>query len=80
MAYGVKHPTSPLARITTMLDGCTDEDASSLFKSPLFGKCILGGDDYPVSSVDEKCVRKYLDRIRFTREERSRSNAVASAS
>ena len=80
MAHGAEHPTSPLARIATMLDGCTDDNAPLLFKGPPLGKCILGGDDYPVPPVDENCVRKYLDRIRLAQEERSRCNGVASTS
>ena len=69
-----------VAHIATMLDDCTDENAPLLFKGPPLGKCILGGDDYPVPPVDENCVRKYLDRIRLAQEERSRCNGVASTS
>lgn len=40
-----------MARIVTMLGGCTDENAPLLFKGS-FRECILGGDDYPVPPVD----------------------------
>ncbi|KAM5440314.1 hypothetical protein McanCB21832_000421 [Microsporum canis] len=75
IAYGAAHPTSPLARIAAMLDGCTDENAAALFKGPPPGEHVLGGDDYPLPSVDEQSVQKYLGRIYIAQKERSNINA-----
>jgi thioester reductase-like protein len=62
--YAAEHPTSPLARITAVLDGFTGETAGGIMKSAfMVGEHVLGGDAYPVPSIDEQFVRGYCDRI-----------------
>ncbi|KAK3300634.1 polyketide synthase [Chaetomium fimeti] len=62
--YAAEHPTSPLARITAVLDGFTAETAGGIMKSAfMVGEHVLGGDAYPVPLIDEQFVRGYCDRI-----------------
>ncbi|KAH6631353.1 hypothetical protein F5144DRAFT_647905 [Chaetomium tenue] len=62
--YAAEHPTSPLARITAVLDGFTAETAGGIMKSAsMVGEHVLGGDAYPVPLIDEQFVRRYCHRI-----------------
>lgn len=61
--YATAHPKSPLARITAVVDGYTDETASAMVTGLPVGEHVFGGDDYPVPLFDEHSVRKYLDCI-----------------
>ncbi|KAK4035095.1 hypothetical protein C8A01DRAFT_48655 [Parachaetomium inaequale] len=62
--YAAEHPTSPLARITAVLDGFTDETAGGIMKSAsMVGEHVFGGDAYPVPLIDEQFVRGYCERI-----------------
>ena len=61
--YAAVHPKSPLARITTIIDGYTDETAGDLMKGSPVGKHVFGLDVYPAPLLDEEYVHKYLDCI-----------------
>jgi amino acid adenylation domain-containing protein/thioester reductase-like protein len=61
--YATVHPTSPLARITAVLDCYTNETAPTMFKGMPVGVQVLGGDDYPAPSINEQFVNGYLNRI-----------------
>jgi amino acid adenylation domain-containing protein/thioester reductase-like protein len=61
--YATMHPTSPLARITAVLDGYTDETATAMFKGLPVGEHVFGGDDHPAPSINEQFVNAYLNRI-----------------
>nr|AQV04224.1 SwnK [Chaetothyriaceae sp.] len=63
LKYAGAHPKSSLARITTIIDGYTDETAGALVKGNPVGKHVFGVDDYPAPAIDEEYVRKYLDCI-----------------
>lgn len=66
--YAAALPTSPLARIATVLDGCAnDTDMTAMFKCPAVGENVLGASGYPVPSVDNQSIRRYLDRIHLAR-------------
>ncbi|UNI18430.1 putative PKS/NRPS-like protein biosynthetic cluster [Purpureocillium takamizusanense] len=61
--YAAAHPTSSIARITAAFDGYTDETAATMIQALPIGEHVFGGDNYPVPSVDEQSVRRYLKRI-----------------
>nr|AQV04238.1 SwnK-like protein 2 [Slafractonia leguminicola] len=62
--YAAAHPTSPLARIAAVLDGCySEEEAASLFKCPAVGIDVLACKDFPVPLIDRQSVQRYLGRI-----------------
>ena len=63
LEYAAAHPKSSLARITTIIDGYTDETAGVLMKASPVGKHIFGLDVYPAPSFDEGYVHKYIDCI-----------------
>ncbi|KAJ2975482.1 hypothetical protein NUW58_g8343 [Xylaria curta] len=63
LEYATAHPKSSLARITTIIDGYTDETAGALMKGNPVGKHVFGRDVYPAPSLDEEYIRKYLDCI-----------------
>ena len=63
LGYAAAHPKSSLARITTIIDGYTDETAGALMKTSPVGKHIFGLDVYPAPSFDEGYIHKYLDCI-----------------
>ncbi|ORY11783.1 polyketide synthase [Clohesyomyces aquaticus] len=63
LEYAAVQPKSSLARITTVIDGYTDETAGDLMKGLPVGRHVLGLDHYPAPLFDEKYVRQYLDRI-----------------
>lgn len=62
--YAVMHPTSPLARIAAVLDGCNEDSIASLFRTPILGAHVLGGHDHPAPSTDAGSVSRYVNRIR----------------
>ena len=61
--YATMHPTSPLARITAVLDGFTDKTAAAMFKGLPVGEYVLGGDDYPAPVLNEEFASMYVNRI-----------------
>lgn len=63
LEYAAAHPKSSLARITTIIDGYTDETAGALMKGSPVGKHVFGRDVYPAPLFDGDYVHKYLDRI-----------------
>ncbi|TGJ83472.1 hypothetical protein E0Z10_g5290 [Xylaria hypoxylon] len=63
LEYAAAHPKSSLARITTIIDGYTDETAGALMKRNLVGKHVFGLDVYPTPLIDEEYIQKYLDCI-----------------
>jgi thioester reductase-like protein len=63
LKYATVHPKSSLARITTIIDGHTDETAGDLMKGLPLSKNVFGMDRYPAPPLDEKYVRKYFNRI-----------------
>jgi len=63
LGYATVHPTSPLARITAVLDGYTDETATAMFKGLPVGEHVLGGDDYPAPALNEEFANMYINRI-----------------
>lgn len=67
LTYASTHPKSSLARITSILDGYTDETAGILMERHLVGKHVLGLEAYPAPLLDEKYVRKFLDCIKASR-------------
>ncbi|KAI0444727.1 polyketide synthase [Xylaria telfairii] len=60
LEYAAAHPKSSLARITTIIDGYTDETASALMKGNPVGKHVFGMDVYPAPVIDEEYIQKYL--------------------
>ncbi|EFQ97955.1 L-aminoadipate-semialdehyde dehydrogenase large subunit [Nannizzia gypsea CBS 118893] len=68
LEYAARNPKSPLARITTVLDGYTDETAGALLKGSPVGKHVFGLDTYPAPVIGEEYIRKYLDSINTTRQ------------
>ncbi|KAJ9489178.1 hypothetical protein VN97_g4101 [Penicillium thymicola] len=69
LVHAAKHPKSPLARTATVIDGCTKASAAAMFKGPLGGAHVFGGEDHPAPAVDEQYVRRYLGRIGAARAE-----------
>ncbi|RYP63027.1 hypothetical protein DL770_009479 [Monosporascus sp. CRB-9-2] len=65
--YVAAHPTSPLARITSVFDSYTDETAAGMFKGSSVGKHVFGGNDYPPPLMNEQFIRAYLNRIKTVR-------------
>lgn len=63
LEYAAVHPKSSLARITTIIDGYTDETAGALMKGGPVSKHVFGLDVYPAPLFDEKYVHRYLDCI-----------------
>ena len=63
LEYAEAHPKSSLARITTIIDGYTEETAGALMRGSPVGKHVLGLDVYPAPLFDEEYVHKYLDCI-----------------
>ncbi|KZF26938.1 nonribosomal peptide synthetase 7 [Xylona heveae TC161] len=77
LAYAAANLKSPLARITTLLDGVNDdESANAMVTGPPVGEHVFGADDYPVPFIDVQSVRKYVTRINAARMERSTINAI----
>ena len=72
LKYTVAHPKSPLARITTILDGYTDGTAGDLMKGSPVGKHVFGLDIYAAPLFDEEYVQKYLDCINTVKGENKR--------
>jgi len=64
LEYATMHPTSPLARITAVLDGYTDKTAIAMFKGLPVGEHVLGGYDYPAPALNEEFINMYINRIR----------------
>ncbi|KAI1309561.1 KR domain-containing protein [Xylaria venustula] len=60
LEYATAHPRSSLARITTIIDGYTDDTAGDLVKGNPVGKHVIGRDIYPAPVIDEEYVHKYL--------------------
>ncbi|RYP50631.1 hypothetical protein DL768_003913 [Monosporascus sp. mg162] len=66
-AYGAAHRTSPLARISALLDDVTDDDSvTAMVTSSPLGEHVFGAHDYPVPLIDEQYVQKYVNRIHPT--------------
>lgn len=65
--YATAHPKSCVARITTIIDGYTDESSGELMKGSPVGKHVLGLDIYPAPLFDEKYVHRYLNCIMAAR-------------
>ncbi|TPX07291.1 uncharacterized protein E0L32_010788 [Thyridium curvatum] len=61
------HPTSPISRITAVLDGYTEENATSMFKALPPGKHVLGGDKYPAPALNDEFITGYLRRLSVRR-------------
>jgi reducing polyketide synthase SwnK len=64
LAYAAARPTSSIARIAAVLDGLTEQSATDMVKALPVGKHVFGGEEYPVPSMGEQFVQKYLDCIR----------------
>ncbi|KAK5989564.1 PKS-NRPS hybrid synthetase swnK [Cladobotryum mycophilum] len=64
LEYAAAYPTSSLARITTIIDGYTDETAGALMKGNPVSKHVFGLDVYPAPLLDEEYVHKYIDCIK----------------
>lgn len=69
LEHASAHPKSSLARITTILDGYTDETAGALMKGNPVGKHVFGLDAYHAPLMDEEYVHKYLDCINAAKSE-----------
>ncbi|KAI1368685.1 hypothetical protein F5Y08DRAFT_294492 [Xylaria arbuscula] len=69
LEHATAHPRSSLARITTILDGYTDDTAGALMKGNPVGKHVLGLDIYPAPLIDEEYINKYLNCINAARAE-----------
>nr|AQV04237.1 SwnK-like protein 1 [Slafractonia leguminicola] len=64
LTYAATHMKSPLARITSILDGATDDkSAADMVKIPYPGRRFFETDKYPIPCMDEQFVRKYIDCI-----------------
>ena len=63
LEHAAAHPKGSLARITTILDGYSDETAGALLKGSPVGKHVFGLDVYPAPLIDEEYVHKYLNCI-----------------
>lgn len=63
LEYAALHPKSPLARITTILDGFTDETAGDLVKGLPVGKNVFGLDCYQAPLFDKVFIDRYLECI-----------------
>lgn len=63
LEYAAVHPKSSLARITTIIDGYTDETAGALMKGGPVSKHVFGLDVYPAPLFDEQYIHSYLDCI-----------------
>ncbi|KAK2836988.1 Type I Modular PKS, partial [Arthroderma sp. PD_2] len=63
LEYAAAHPKSSLARITTIIDGYTDENAGDLMRGGPVGKHVFGLDVYPAPLLDEDYVQRYLDCV-----------------
>ena len=63
LEHAAAHKKGSLARITTILDGYTDETAGALMKGGDVGKHVFGLDIYPAPLLDEDYIHKYLDCI-----------------
>lgn len=72
LEYAAAHPKSSLARITTIIDGYTDETAGDLMKGSPVGKHVFGLDVYAAPLFDEEYVHKYLDCINTVNGEKIR--------
>ncbi|KAI0540452.1 polyketide synthase [Xylaria digitata] len=69
LEYATAHPNSSLARITTIIDGYTDETAGTLMRGSPVGKHVLGLGSYPAPLMDEEYIHKYLNCIKARKEE-----------
>ncbi|RYO94322.1 hypothetical protein DL766_000599 [Monosporascus sp. MC13-8B] len=65
--YATGHPTSPLARITSVFDRYTDETAAGMFKGSSVGKHVFGSNDHPAPLMNEQFICTYLNRIKTVR-------------
>ncbi|GAP93000.1 putative polyketide synthase [Rosellinia necatrix] len=63
LEYAAAHPKCSLARITTVIDGYTNETAGALMKGNPVGQHVFGLDAYPAPLIDEGYVQRYLDCI-----------------
>nr|AQV04236.1 SwnK [Slafractonia leguminicola] len=63
LEYAAVHPRSSLARITTVIDGYTDETAGDLMKGLPVGRHVFGRDIYPAPEFNEEYVKQYLNCI-----------------
>ena len=63
LEHAAAHPKGPLARITAILDGYTDETAGALMKGSPVGRHVFGLDIYPAPLFDEEYVHRYLGCI-----------------
>lgn len=77
LTYAAKHQTSPIARITALLDSVTDDKAAAaMMRGYPVGPLVFGRDVYPVPAVDEHSVQKYVNRIDAARSARMAIQAL----
>jgi amino acid adenylation domain-containing protein/thioester reductase-like protein len=59
--YVATHPQSPLARIISLIDDVSDAKSAAAFVTgPMVGRDVLGGEDYPVSVMDQQAAQNYV--------------------
>ncbi|VUC26092.1 unnamed protein product [Clonostachys rosea] len=66
LTHASAHPTSSLARIATVLDGCDEEALAAMFGTLPLGQNILDGiksNNHSAPLVGIQFVKNYLDRI-----------------
>jgi thioester reductase-like protein len=74
LAYSAAYPTSSLARIAAVLDGCDETSVTAMFGTLPLGQHVFGGSDYAVPLVSHDFVRRYLSRIYIAKRGEPRSN------
>ncbi|KAI0192144.1 polyketide synthase [Astrocystis sublimbata] len=67
LEHATAHPKGSLARITTIIDGYTDETSGGLMKGCPVGKHILGANIFPAPLIGEEYIQKYSDCIRASK-------------
>lgn len=76
--YATSHPTSPLARIAAVLDSCSSpQDAAALFQCPAVDKNVLADSDFPVPSVNQQSLQRYLHQIKLRKRYPRTHNDIA---
>ena len=63
LAHAAANPASSLAPIADILENSTEEAVVEIFKCPPVVTPFLGGEEFPVPSINEQSVRKYLRRM-----------------
>ncbi|PLB34720.1 polyketide synthase [Aspergillus candidus] len=66
LAYAAAKPASSLTSIADILKNSTEEAVVKMFQCPPIVTPFLGGEEFPVPSVNDQSVRKYLHRMDLT--------------